>query len=180
MGKADNEIQSILSHLTVIYWRNTNTSTGFTHKPQGADWVQLDRLVHRLLVLRGTIKMDEKVPEDPWELYLSEYAPVGTRRPAMEKPPASQSYPNSILMRSSSSSSSSSSVPVGDRGQQQQQQQQPPQIVQTGSQDNAQQQNQQHQQGDDESERHIRFELNLPGRGRGRRFPVSPAPISRT
>lgn len=177
MGKADNEIQSILSHLTVIYWRNTNTTTGFTHRPQGADWVQLDHLVHRLLVLRGTVKMDEKVPEDPWELYLSEYAPVGTRRPAMEKPPVSQSNPNSILLRSSSlSSSSSSSTPVGNRGQQQQQ---PPHIVQTGSQDNAQQ-NQQHQQGGDESERHIRFELNLPGRGRGRRFPVSPAPTSRT
>lgn len=176
MGKADNEIQSILSHLTVIYWRNTNTTTGFTHKPQGADWVQLDHLVHRLLVLRGTVKMDEKVHEDPWELYLSEYAPVGTRRPAMEKPPVSQSYPNSILLRSSSSSSSSSSAPMGNRGQQQQ----TPQIVQTGSQGNAQQQHQQHQQDGDESERHIRFELNLPGRGRGRRFPVSPAPTSRT
>lgn len=158
MGKADNEIQTILSHLTVIYWRNTDTTTGLTHRPYGADWIQLDHLVHRLLILRGTVKMDEKTPEDPWDLFLNEYAPINTRRPATEKLPADQSYPNSILLRSSSSSSSSS-APSGDQGQQQQQQQ---------------------QQGGGESGRHIRFELDIPGRMRSRRFPVSPAPRSRS
>lgn len=173
MGKADTEIQTILSHLTVIYWRNIDTITGRSRRPSGADWIQFDRLVHRLLILRGTIKMDEKVPEDPWQLFLNEYAPVDTTHPTMEKPSPFQSYPNSILLRSASSYSS-----AGSCGQNQHQQQNQHQHGQGGRQGENHGSNHQ-QQGGVESERHIRFDSNLPGRMRHRRFPVSPAPHSR-
>lgn len=176
MGRADSEIQTILSHLTVIYW-----NTGCSRRPSGVDSIQIDRLVHRLLVLRGSIKMDDKVPMDPWQLFLDEYAPGGTTMddPVIEKP-AFQSYPNSILLRSTSSSSSTAS----DHGHQHSN------TTTTRSSNSnfqlAQGQGQSQSQdvrnaraGGVESERHIRFDSNLPGRLRHRRFPVSPAPHSR-
>lgn len=175
MGNANTEIQTILSHLTVIYWRNIDTTTGHSRRPSGADWIQFDRLIHRLLILRGTIKMDEKIPEDPWQLFLNEYEPIDTTRPIMEEPSPFQSYPNSILLRSASSYSSTGSCGQSQQQHHQQSQQQHGQGDRQGKTHGSNHQ----QQGGVESERHIRFDSNLPGRMRHRRFPVSPAPHSR-
>ena len=55
--KAEIEIQGILSHLTSMYWHHTDTHTGITYRPHGAQSLDLERNVHRLLVLRGTINI---------------------------------------------------------------------------------------------------------------------------
>lgn len=136
-------------------------------------WLDLERNVYRLLVLHGTINIGDKVPEDPWELFLSEYAPANTRRPDYEKMPSSfQSFPQSILLAPSE----------GNRGNQQQQSV----TVRDGHLSNGhfggeQNQQQQQQQGR-ESRRHIRFEESpTTGRMRApRRLPASPAPRARS
>lgn len=167
MGKAGFEIQNIVSHLTFIYWCNTDSSTGLTHKPYGNDWVTFERNVYRLLVLRGTINMGDKIQEDPWELFLNEYAPVNTRRPACEKYQSSslssyQSYPNSILLAPSTG--------------QQQSTRQNAQSAQQGD-HCAGEQSQQQQQGT-QSECRVRFtDTPSPNRSRtSRRGPPRPAP----
>ena len=172
MGKAESEMQLILSHLTVIYWRNIDNTTGLKHRPNGVDLSHIHRLVHRLLVLRGSIRMDEKGPEDPWQLFVDEYASGDTYNPVIEKP-AFQSYPNSILLRSTSSSSSTGSCT-------QQQSHHDHHDDHQGHQNESNGSHGSHgSQAGVESERHIRFDSNLPGRMRHRRFPVSPAPHSR-
>ena len=171
MGKAEVEIQAIVSHLKCVYWHHTDTHTGITYKPHGAQWLDVERNVHRLLVLRGTINLGDKVPEDPWELFLSEYAPANTRRPDCEKLPSSpyQSFPRSILLAPSE----------GNRGNQQQQSV----TVRDGhlSNERFDGEQQQQQQGR-ESRRHIRFEESpTTGRMRApRRLPASPAPRARS
>lgn len=126
--------------------------------------------MYRLLVLRGTINIGDKVPEDPWELFLSEYVPANTRRPDYEKMPSSfQSFPQSILLAPSE----------GNRGNQQQQSV----TVRDGhlSNGNFDGEQQQQQQGR-ESRRLIRFEESpTTGRMRApRRLPASPAPRARS
>lgn len=171
MGKAEVEIQAIVSHLKCVYWHHTDTHTGITYKPHGAQWLDVERNVHRLLVLRGTINLGDKVPEDPWELFLSEYAPANTRRPDCEKMPSAsyQSFPQSILLAPSE----------GNRGNQQQQSV----TVRDGHLSNGHfgGEQQQQQQGR-EPRRHIRFEESpTTGRMRApRRLPASPAPRARS
>lgn len=94
--------------------------------------------------------MGDRAPEDPWKLFLSEYAPANTRRPV-------PSCPSSILLPSSSS--------MG-RGDDQQHQQ--PQNGDCGGQQPQSQR------------RIRFIETPSPARGRApRRLPLSPAPNSR-
>lgn len=161
MSRAEIEIQSILSALNFLYRRCTDPSTSITHRPHGVDWICVERCVYRLLVLRGTIAMDEKVPEDPWDLYLNEYAPTGTRRSMSLGQSQGQVVQSPISMPSTTSASTTtaSSEDLG-RGRQ------------PANCDGKQRQQSQHR---------IRF-LDTPSPARDRvprRLPLSPAPNAR-
>lgn len=164
MSRTKIEIQSILSTLNFLYWRYTDPCTRITHKPHGIDWICVERSVYRLLVLRGTINMGEKVSGDPWDLYLNEYAPAGTRRSMslgqvqgqgkiVQSPISMPSTTSASTTTASSEGQSRGRRPASCDGQQQQQQPQ----------------------------RRVRFlDTPSPARGRApRRLPLSPAPNAR-
>jgi hypothetical protein len=96
MANAEQERQKILTTLSHIFWSNTDISTGITHKPYGVDWINLERNMYRLCVLQGKVCDGDKVPEDPWEMFLREFAPL-TKRPAGQRQPSTAYFPSSIL-----------------------------------------------------------------------------------
>ncbi|EAW09827.1 uncharacterized protein ACLA_040430 [Aspergillus clavatus NRRL 1] len=100
MAKADLELQKIMGTLTHIYRSNTDHSTGITHKPYGVDWINLERTLYRLLVLQGKVRNGDKVPEDPWEVFLREFTPLSIQRPAGTRQPSTPYFPSSILRSS--------------------------------------------------------------------------------
>ncbi|PYI10260.1 hypothetical protein BO78DRAFT_415014 [Aspergillus sclerotiicarbonarius CBS 121057] len=107
MSRTTHEIQRTLTNLHIILHRNT-TPDGIYHRPYGTDWVAFFHNFRRLLILRGLITHADRLPMDPWEMFLDEYAP---RRP---EPEASEgAVQNVAAVASSSSSSSSSSYPAG-------------------------------------------------------------------
>lgn len=160
MGRTEIEIGAILSTLAIIYWRYTDPSTGISNKPHGLDWICVERSIYRLLVLRGTIKLGDKFYENPWHLYLNEYAPAGMRRSISLGQGQSHIFQSSTLM-ASTTSVPTSTVSSGDQGRGRQpancdgQQQQP--------------------------QRRVCFlDTPSPARGRApRRLPLSPAPNAR-
>ncbi|ODM22058.1 hypothetical protein SI65_02904 [Aspergillus cristatus] len=160
MGRTEIEIEAILSTLAIIYWRYTDPSTGITNNPYGLDWICVERSVYRLLVLRGTIKMGDNFYENPWDLYLNEYAPAGMRRSISSVQGQSQVVQSSTLMASTTFvlTSTASSEDQG-RGRQ------------PANCDGQQQQPQ----------RRVCFlDTPSPARGRApRRLPLSPAPNAR-
>ncbi|GAQ04223.1 hypothetical protein ALT_1544 [Aspergillus lentulus] len=99
MANAEQERQKILATLSHIFWSNTDISTGITHKPYGVDWINLERNMYRLCVLQGKVRDGDKVPEDPWEMFLREFAPL-TKRPAGQRQPSTAYFPSSILRSS--------------------------------------------------------------------------------
>ncbi|PWY90157.1 hypothetical protein BO70DRAFT_359152 [Aspergillus heteromorphus CBS 117.55] len=101
MSRTSSEIQTILDSLRAILQRHTN-SQGVVHRPYGVDWVNFERHVYRLLVLHGFIRPGDRVPKDPWEVFLTEFAPQGVRRSPYEESNMSTAYfPTSILVSSS-------------------------------------------------------------------------------
>ncbi|OJJ87433.1 uncharacterized protein ASPGLDRAFT_80256 [Aspergillus glaucus CBS 516.65] len=162
MSRTEIEIQSILSTLNFLYWRYTDPFTRITHKPYGIDCIYVESSVYRLLVLRGTITMGEKVSEDPWDLYLNEYAPAGTRRLTSSGQNQGQVVQSPITIPSTTSASTTTASYEGQgRGRQ------------LANCDGQQQQQQ--------SQRRVRFlDTPSPARGRApRRLPLSPAPNAR-
>ncbi|EAL92322.1 uncharacterized protein AFUA_3G12610 [Aspergillus fumigatus Af293] len=99
MANAEQERQQILTSLSHIFWSNTDVSTGITHKPYGVDWINFERNMYRLCVLQGKVRDGDKVPEDPWEMFLRELAPL-TKRPAGQPQPSTAYFPTSILRSS--------------------------------------------------------------------------------
>lgn len=160
MSKTDIEIQSILFTLNLLYWRYTDPSTRITHKPHGVDWICVEHSIYRLLVLRGSINMGEKVFEDPWGLYLKEYAPAGTRILTYSGQNKGQVAQGPILMPSTTSASTTTASSEDQiRGRQ------------PANCDGQKQQ----------SQHRVRFlDTPSPVRGRApRRLPLSPAPNAR-
>jgi hypothetical protein len=103
MANAEQERQKILTTLSHIFWSNTDTSTGITHKPYGVAWITLERNMYRLCVLQGKVRDGDKVPEDPWEMFLREFAPRAmVKRPVGERLPSAGCFPSSILRDSAS------------------------------------------------------------------------------
>ncbi|KAF9893086.1 hypothetical protein FE257_012497 [Aspergillus nanangensis] len=73
--KVTNEIAQVTTTLMTIYakYRCENRP----RRPRGADLVLLEACMRRLLICRGEIPDDSaRLPEDPWELFLSEFGPV--------------------------------------------------------------------------------------------------------
>ncbi|RHZ57376.1 hypothetical protein CDV55_104578 [Aspergillus turcosus] len=98
MANTEQERQKILTTLSHIFWSNTDVSTGITHKPYGVAWITLERNMYRLCVLQGKVRDGDKVPEDPWEMFLREFAPrAKVKRPVGERLPSAQYFPSSIL-----------------------------------------------------------------------------------
>ncbi|EAW21306.1 uncharacterized protein NFIA_064700 [Aspergillus fischeri NRRL 181] len=120
MANAEQERQKILTSLSHIFWSNTDVSTGITHKPYGVDWINLERNMYRLCVLQGRVRDGDKVPEDPWEMFLREFAPL-TKRPAGQRQPSTAYFPSSILRSSvrnaNANASASASASAGQGGQ---------------------------------------------------------------
>ncbi|RHZ62946.1 uncharacterized protein CDV56_105656 [Aspergillus thermomutatus] len=113
MANSEQERQKILANLSHIFWSNTDVSTGITHKPYGVDWINLERNMYRLCVLQGKVRDGDKVPEDPWEMFLREFAPL-TKRPAGHRQPPTAYFPSSILRSSAGNANAS----AGQDGQQ--------------------------------------------------------------
>ncbi|KAA8646379.1 hypothetical protein EYZ11_008669 [Aspergillus tanneri] len=90
MTKAGQEIPATITALRGLVWKHTGRD-GIPHRPYGCDWVEFERFIYRLLVLRGLIKDGDRVPEDPWEMYLSEFGPF-------LPPHHPLNFPNSILV----------------------------------------------------------------------------------
>ncbi|KAF7117156.1 hypothetical protein CNMCM5793_005876 [Aspergillus hiratsukae] len=98
MANTEQERQKILFTLSHIFWSNTDVSTGITHKPYGVAWITLERNMYRLCVLQGKVRDGDKVPADPWEMFLREFAPrAKVKRPVGERLPSAQFFPSSIL-----------------------------------------------------------------------------------
>jgi hypothetical protein len=107
MANAEQERQKILTTLSHIFWSNTDTSTGITHKPYGVGWITLERNMYRLCVLQGKVRDGDKVPEDPWEMFLREFAPRAmVKRPVGERLPSAGCFPSSILREGGTASAS--------------------------------------------------------------------------
>ncbi|GAB1194508.1 hypothetical protein APSETT444_003754 [Aspergillus pseudonomiae] len=75
MAKAQHEISQIISSLMIILWKHTD-NLGIPHRPLGHDWTELQNHVSRLLTLRGMTQTGASIPEDPWNLILSEFGPT--------------------------------------------------------------------------------------------------------
>ncbi|RAK98309.1 uncharacterized protein BO80DRAFT_504223 [Aspergillus ibericus CBS 121593] len=94
MTQSTHEIQTTLTTLTLILHRHT-TPDGTAHRPYGTDWIVFVRAMHRLLVLQGLISPTDRLPMDPWEMFLDEYAP---RRPGGAVREGAAFYPTGILV----------------------------------------------------------------------------------
>lgn len=90
MGKADDEIQQIITRLSQKFLQLSMTGRVVPQKPSGQEYVQLQHDMHRLLILKGMIREGEVVPIDMWEMFLNEFGPktrvVPPRRPASPYP----------------------------------------------------------------------------------------------
>jgi hypothetical protein len=116
MANAEQERQKILATLSHIFWSNTDVSTGITHKPYGVDWINLERNMYRLCVLQGKVRDGNKVPEDPWEMFLREFAPL-TKRPAGQRQLSTAYFPSSILQSSVGNATATATASAGHDGQ---------------------------------------------------------------
>ncbi|PYH93631.1 hypothetical protein BO71DRAFT_327184 [Aspergillus ellipticus CBS 707.79] len=113
MSRSLSEIQITMTALRAILQRHTDLR-GIVHRPYGLDWIEFERHMYRLLLLNGFIRPGDRLPTDPWELFLAEYAPYGVRRASSEETHAAAAataagatgyFPTSILVAHTPSAS---------------------------------------------------------------------------
>ncbi|PYH45541.1 uncharacterized protein BP01DRAFT_267139, partial [Aspergillus saccharolyticus JOP 1030-1] len=74
---------------------------GISHRPYGLDWIHFERLMYRLMILHGQARPGDRIPADPWVLFLDRYAPRSVRRSPSEEGRVEVAYfPSSILLSS--------------------------------------------------------------------------------
>ncbi|RAL06673.1 uncharacterized protein BO97DRAFT_358272 [Aspergillus homomorphus CBS 101889] len=97
------EERATYSALLAILQTHTDAH-GISHRPYGLDWINFERLMYRLLILRGVARAGDRIPADPWVLFLDNYAPRDVRRsPSEEGRVEVAFFPSSILLSTDNS-----------------------------------------------------------------------------
>ncbi|KAE8151043.1 hypothetical protein BDV25DRAFT_153263 [Aspergillus avenaceus] len=98
MARAETEIREIITSLMAILRKNTNPQ-GIPHRPLDRDLVAVKNYMSRLLILQGLSQQGINVPENPWDLFLSEFGPIKTLCQSVLVSSANDLCPPSILLR---------------------------------------------------------------------------------